>query len=93
MVLVKILGAVDLIASFTFLMLVFGVNPYIQLILFCSGLLLIKGMLIIAGEVPLSVIDLFSSLILILSIFFTLPAILLWVPAFLLLAKGIVSFV
>jgi hypothetical protein len=51
-----------------------------------------KGMMIFTGEVPLSVIDLFSSLMLILSIFLGLPAVLLWIPAFLLMAKGIVSF-
>jgi len=93
MVLVKILGGIDLIASFVFLMLVFGIHPFLQLILFCAGLLLLKGLMIITGEIPLSIIDLFASLMLILSIFFSLPAVLLWIPAFLLLAKGIVSFV
>lgn len=92
MVVVKILGCIDLIASLTFLMIIFGISPWLQLILFCSGLLLMKGMMIFTGEVPLSVIDLFSSLMLILSIFLDLPAVLLWIPAFLLMAKGIVSF-
>ena len=92
MVLVKILGCIDLIASFTFLMLVFGIIPYVQLVLFCAGLLLLKGLMIFTGEIPLSIIDLFSEAMLLLSIPFTLFPALLWIPAFLLLAKGIVSF-
>jgi hypothetical protein len=91
MVLVKILGGIDLLASLAFLMLVFSITPLIQITLFCAGLLLLKGMFVFSGE-PLSIIDIFSSIILILSIFLTLPSILLWIPAFLLMAKGIVSF-
>jgi hypothetical protein len=92
MVLVKILGGIDLISSFGFLMLVFGIQPWTQFLLFCAGLLFLKGMMILTGEIPLSIIDLFSALMLILAIFFALPSVLLWVPAFLLLAKGVVSF-
>jgi len=91
MVLVKILGVIDIISAITFLMLTFSMQPYFQLILFCAGLLLLKGMFIFTGDI-LSMIDLFSSIVLLLSLLFTLPAIILWVPAFLLLAKGIVSF-
>ena len=89
--LVKILGLIDLVSALAFLMLAFNVQPWLQFILFCSGLLLLKGMFIFTGE-PLSAIDLISSLILLISIFLSLPAIFLWAPAFLLLAKGIVSF-
>jgi hypothetical protein len=92
MILVKILGGIDLISSLIFLMLIFGINPFFQIMLFCGGLLLMKSMFIITGE-PLSIIDLVSSILLFLSIFLTLPALFLWVPAFLLLAKGIVSFI
>lgn len=91
MIILKILGGIDLIAAFTFLMLVFGIQPYLQIIMFCSGLLLLKGLFVFTGE-PLSAIDLVSSIILIFSIFFSLPAVILWVPAFLLIAKGFVSF-
>ena len=91
MVFVKILGTVDLIASLVFLTLIFGITPYTQLVLFCSGLLFLKGLFILTGDV-LSIIDLLSSLFLILSFWLALPALLLWTPAFLLLAKGIVSF-
>lgn len=90
--LIKILGAVDLVSALVFLMLIFGFDVYLQFLLFCAGLLLLKGMFVLTGDV-LSVIDLFASTILILSIFFSLPVFLLWAPAFLLLAKGFVSFV
>jgi hypothetical protein len=89
--LVKVLGAADLLSSITFLMLIFGMHPFLQLTLFCAGVLFFKGLFVFTGDV-LSIIDILSSALLILSIFFALPAALLWVPAFLLLAKGFVSF-
>jgi hypothetical protein len=88
---VKLLGAIDIAAAIAFLMLVFGMQPYLQFMLFCAGLLLLKGMFVFTGDV-LSVIDVVSTILLILSIFVTLPSALLWAPAFLLLAKGFVSF-
>lgn len=91
MVLVKILGMIDLVASILFLMLTFNIPPYFQFVLFCSGLLLLKGLFVLTGDI-LSVVDIFSSIILLLSLLFTMPMVFLWVPAFLLLAKGIVSF-
>ncbi len=92
MVLLKVLGMLDLASAFAFLMLIFGIQPYTPYLLFCAGLLVVKGMFILTGDV-LSVIDLFAALFLILSIFFFLPALLLWTSAFLLLAKGMVSFI
>ena len=89
--LVKVLGAIDLAAAFAFLMLVFGIQPWPQFIVFCAGLLLLKGMFILTGDV-LSWIDVFSSIILFFSLLFTIPTLLLWTPAFFLLAKGFVSF-
>jgi len=88
---VKILGALDLLSALTFLMLVFGINPILQLTMFCAGILLLKGMFVFTGDV-LSFIDIFASILLILSLFFTLYTSLIWVFAFLLLAKGVVSF-
>lgn len=90
--LVKILGAIDLASAIAFLMLIFGMDVFTQYLLFCGGLLFLKGLFVFIGNV-LSAVDLISALFLILSIFFTLPAILLWIPAFLLLAKGTVSFI
>lgn len=91
MVFVKILGAIDLISGIVFLMLVFGLNVYFQIILYSAGLLLLKGMFIIGGDV-LSVIDLFSAGVLLLSLLFAMPTFLLWIGAFFLFAKGFVSF-
>jgi len=92
MILLKILGTIDLLSSLAFLMLIFGLPTPSVFLLFCSLLLLSKGLFIIKGDI-LSIIDLFSSILLILAIFFALPSILLWLPAFLLLAKGVASFV
>jgi len=89
--LVKVLGSIDLVASVIFLMAIFGFDTNIKIVLFCAGLLLLKSLFILGGDV-LSAIDLFSSVILVLSIFFALPAFLLWIPSFFLLAKGFVSF-
>lgn len=89
---VKILGALDLAAFVVLLMIVFGATPYLQITVFCAGILFVKGLFILGGE-PLSAIDLIASVLLVLSIFFTLPAILLWIVSFLLLSKGVVSFI
>jgi hypothetical protein len=92
MVLVKILGGIDIASALAFLMLIFGMNVLPQYLIFCAGLLLLKGLFVLMGDV-LSGIDLISSLLLFLSIPFNLPSVLLWIPAFFLLAKGMISFV
>ena len=92
MVLVKILGAIDLVAAFVFLGLIFGSQLPFQFILFPALLLLVKGLFVISGDV-LSAIDVFAALILFVSISFSVFSILLWIPAFLLLAKGVISIV
>ncbi|MBU0760255.1 MAG: hypothetical protein KJ600_00945 [Nanoarchaeota archaeon] len=89
---VKILGGIDFAAALAFLMLIFGMDVLPQYLLFCAGLLFLKGMFLFLGDV-LSAVDIFSAILLILSVSFTLPSILLWIPAFLLVAKGVVSFV
>lgn len=91
--LVKLLGAIDIVSALVFLSIIFGFSPIIPIILFCAGLLLLKGLLTIWDINMFSIIDVLSSIVLILSIFFALPAFLIWIPAFLLLAKGIVSFI
>ena len=77
MVLVKILGGIDLIVAFTLLAIIFGATPPTTLLLFSAGLLLVKGLFIFTGDV-LSLVDIFSSVILFISIFFTPFSILLW---------------
>ena len=76
--LIKILGAVDMIAAFVFLLFIFGFHPWIHLILFCAGLLFFKGLFVLTGD-ALSIIDLVSFVILTLSILFVMPAILYWI--------------
>jgi len=90
--LVKILGAIDLISSFVFLGFVFGTPASFQLTFFCAALLFVKGLFVFGGDI-LSVLDIFASVILLISIFFTLPSVILWIPAFLLLSKGVMSFI
>jgi len=90
--LVKILGGIDLIAAFSFLTFIFGFEPFLPLIIFSAGLLFLKSLFIFAGDI-LSFLDLFSSILLAISIFFLPPMFLLWATAFLLLGKGIVSFI
>lgn len=92
MVLVKILGGIDIAAASAFFMLIFGVDVVPQFLVFCAGLLLLKGMFIFMGDV-LSGVDLIAAFLLFISMAFTLPSVLLWIPAFFLLAKGFVSFV
>ncbi|PIN90521.1 hypothetical protein COU60_01730 [Candidatus Pacearchaeota archaeon CG10_big_fil_rev_8_21_14_0_10_34_76] len=92
MLILRILGAIDLIAASTFLMLIFGISPFTQLILFSAGLLFLKGMFIITGDL-LSAIDIIASLTLIVAIFFTIPSFLIWSLALILTAKGFVSFI
>lgn len=92
MIVLKILGAIDIFSSLVTLMFIFGIHPFTPLILFCAGLLFTKGLFVITGDV-LSLFDLISALVLILSIFFTIPAIILWTSSFLLIAKGFVSFI
>ncbi len=89
--LVKVLGAIDLAGALAFLMLIFGLTVPLQFALFCAGLLLLKGLFIFLGD-SLSLIDIFSASTLLLSIFILPPSIILWMPAFLLLAKGFASF-
>ena len=92
MLLLKILGGIDLFAALNFMLLIFGFDVLLQFTLFSAGLLFVKGLFIFTGD-PLSAVDLVSALLLVLSIFFGLPGILLWGAAFLLIAKGLVSFI
>ncbi len=89
--LVRILGLIDLIAGATLLTLIFQIHPFLGLVLFCAGLLFLKGLFILSGDM-LSLIDLIASLSLLLSLVFTLPSFLIWMCTFLLIAKGVVSF-
>ena len=86
------LGAIDLAAALALLLKIFGLNVLASHLLFCAGLLFFKGLFIFGGE-PLSIIDLISSVLLVISIFATPYIFLLWCFSLLLIAKGIVSFI
>lgn len=90
--LVRILGVIDFASAIAFLMLIFGIDVFLQFMMFCTGLLFLKGFFIFTGDV-LSAFDLIFAIFLLISLFFTLPAILLWIAAFVLMAKAFVSFV
>jgi len=90
MVIVKILGLIDILSAFLFLMMIFGMEVFIWLVIFCAFLLLIKGMFIFSGEM-LSLIDLSAGLLLFLSIIFQPFTFLIWIASLLLVAKGFVS--
>jgi hypothetical protein len=92
MVLVRILGGIDLVAAFAFLMMTFGLNVFTPFIFFCGGLLFLKGLFILRGNI-LSGFDMLSAFFLIGSIFINLPIFFIWIPSFFLLAKGFVSFI
>ncbi|MBM3230092.1 hypothetical protein FJZ22_00345 [Candidatus Pacearchaeota archaeon] len=87
MLILKLLGGIDLIGAGLFILLVFGVTPFLQLTLFSAGLLLLKSMFILTGD-PLSIVDFLAGILLLLSLFYALPTLLVWTPALLLLAKG-----
>jgi hypothetical protein len=91
MVLLKVLGMIDVAAAFAFLMLVFGIQPFTFYMIFCILLLIVKGFFAFTSTDILSFLDLVSAILLALSIFFSMPLILLWLPACLLLAKGLAS--
>jgi hypothetical protein len=91
MVLVKILGGLDILASLTLLCIIFGITPYTSLLLFCAGLLFLKSLFILTGE-PLSLIDLVASITFVVAIFAAPWSLLIWMLTLLLLAKGVVSF-
>jgi hypothetical protein len=91
MVLVKVLGLIDTIASVIFLCIIFSLGVNSQLILGISGLLFMKSLFILKGDL-LSVIDLIASITLALNLFFHPFVFLLWFLSLLLMSKGFASF-
>ncbi len=89
---VKILGMIDLAAALALLLIIFGLDVFTGYIIFCAGLLMLKGLFIFGGE-PLSAIDLAACILLVISIFILPYSFMLWTFSMLLMAKGIVSFI
>ncbi len=91
MTIVKILGLVDLIASIAIFSLIFGISLPLQVILFFGGILFMKSLFLLNGDV-LSIFDLLSTIVFFVS-FFTQPwTFLIWVCSLVLMTKGIASF-
>ncbi|HUS49010.1 MAG TPA: hypothetical protein VMZ91_02510 [Candidatus Paceibacterota bacterium] len=88
--LVKILGIFDLIAALLILALSFRLAIPQGIIIFFIIVLLAKGAFILTKSIA-SGLDLFAALVLILSLFYTLPYALFFIAAILLLQKGILS--
>ncbi|MEK6846911.1 MAG: hypothetical protein AABY16_01960 [Nanoarchaeota archaeon] len=88
---VKILGLIDVCAALILLAGAFGVPVIFQIYVFFGGLLFMKSLFLITGDV-LSAVDLVSSIIIFLSIFFTPWSFLIWTLSLLLMSKGAASF-
>ncbi len=88
----KFLGVLDIFSALILLSLSFNANIVAIFLIFFGGILAVKSLFLFSGDLS-SIIDLFSSFILFLSLFFSMPAFLLWILAFFLLQKGIVSFI
>ncbi len=91
MVLVKILGFIDFVASLILLCMIFSIDVYTQLLLMVGGLLFMKSLFILKGDF-LSAFDLIASLTLFASIFFNPWIFLLWILSLFLMSKGAASF-
>lgn len=91
MVLVKILGAIDFIASIMLLCMIFGIDLNLQLTLTIGGLLFIKSLFILKGDF-LSIIDLITSIVLFIGIFVAPINFLLWILSLFLMSKAVASF-
>lgn len=84
-----LLGLVDMFAAAILGLMVYGMVLKWIMIIF-GIILLIKGIIFIKS--PASIIDLSAGAVLILGVFFSIPSIVLWIAAILLVQKGIFSF-
>ena len=82
---------IDIFSALILLSLSFNANIMAIFLIFFGGLLFVKGLFIFSGDLS-SIVDLLASIILFLSIAFSIPHFILWIFAFFLLEKGIVSF-
>jgi len=90
--LVKVLGAIDILAALIFLSAALGAKASPEILIFFAVLLFIKGFVFSLMGDWLSIQDVFYSLLLLLLVIFNLPAWLLLVATFLLIAKGAFSY-
>ena len=88
--LVKILGVFDLLAAGLLFALSFSLSIPHSIIIFFIIILFAKGAFILTKSIA-SAFDLFAAVILLLSLYFTIPKIVLIIAAILLLQKGFLS--
>jgi len=88
--LVKILGIFDVVAAFLLFAISFNLGIPKGIIIFFIIVLLAKGAFILTGSIA-SVFDILGAIILILTLFFTIPKPILLIPGLLILQKGILS--
>ena len=91
MVLVKLLGVIDILASILFLGNIFAVPIPVSATIIAAGLLFIKGLFIFIGNF-FSLVDLAAAGIILFSLFFAPWIWLMWLMALVLMAKGMASF-
>jgi len=87
----RVLGMVDLIGGMVFLLMAMNISVFWPLVLFSMLLIFTKGLFVFVGD-KLSYVDLVLSLLLFLSLFFTLPGMIAGTGSLILLAKGFASF-
>jgi len=90
--LIKILGAIDLIISLAIFSQSWGLDIPKTMVIVFATILFIKGLFIITGDIA-SVLDWIVAIVLIIEIFYNLPAFILIIAGFLLLQKGFLSIV
>jgi len=88
---VKVLGIVDVCAALLLLGSLFGLPPILRINLFFGGLLLMKSLFILTGNI-FSAVDLVSAIVIFVGIFFTPWTFLIWACSLLLMSKGVASF-
>ena len=89
--LVKILGGIDVLASLVLLALSFGLGVPEKIIIVFALLLFLKGLFILTKSIA-SAFDLIAFIVLITTLFVILPQWIYLITAFLILQKGIFSF-
>ena len=88
---VKLFGIIDLCAALLILALLFGLPPILQLSMFFGGLLFMKSLFLFTGD-AFSAVDLISSIVIFLALFFTPWIWLMWTCSLFLMSKGAASF-
>ncbi|MBS3083551.1 hypothetical protein J4423_01995 [Candidatus Pacearchaeota archaeon] len=91
MVLVKVLGFIDLVASITLLGMIFSIDVPFRLMLVLGALLFMKGLFILTGDL-FSILDLGAAVVFFVGIFFTPATFILWIFSLFLMSKGVASF-